>query len=279
MKPIFFYILLSFYSNISFAQTDSVPAKASLTLGTVYANNASYYGQKSAESTPYIALAATYKLKCGFYFSALSYKLLNDKISGVSASSIGAGFNFKLAPNVTTDINYSHSFYSKYSPMLQASNADNASISFTRSGWINVTIAGDYAFGTTNDGFVTGGLSKSINLFSIGTKDIVTLTPSADIVAGTQHFYENYVKEQKLRDNVLGIITGPFTGDTPQSNTTTVAKTSFNLLSYNLKLPLAYNRAHYVIEAAYQLSILSSEARTGAGNKNSFATLSFYYQF
>ncbi len=279
MKYLLFYIAITLYSNFCFSQTDSVPSKASLTLGTVYANNANYYGQKAAESTPYIALAANYKLKCGFYFSALTYKLLNDKISGVSASSLGAGFNFKLAPQVTADISYSHSFYSNYSPLLQASNADNASISFTRSGWLNISVAGDYAFGTTNDGFVTGALSKSINLFSIGTRDIVTLTPSADVVAGTQHFYESYVKEQKLRDDVLGIISSPFTGGTPPNTTTTVAKTSFNLLSYNLKLPLAYNRAHYVIEAAYQLSVLSSEARTGAGNKNSFATLSFYYQF
>jgi hypothetical protein len=46
-----------------------------------------------------------------------------------------------------------------------------------------------------------------------------------------------------------------------------------------LKLPLAYNRAHYVVEAAYQLSLLSKEAQTGAGQANSFLTLSFYYQF
>lgn len=279
MKSIIFLFTIFLLSAACFGQTDSVPSKSTLTLGTVYANNASYYGQKAAESTPYLALAATYKLKCGFYLSGLSYKLLNDKISGVSASGVGAGFNFKLSKKVTADISYNHSFYSNYSPLLQASNTNNATVSFTRAGWINVSVTGDYAFGNTNDEFVTAAISKSINLFSISKKDIITLTPSADAVAGTQRFYESYQKEQKLRDDVLGIIYDPFSGNPNPNSTTTVAVTSFNLLSYNLKLPLAYNRAHYVVEAAYQLSLLSNEARTGAGKTNSFATLSFYYQF
>jgi hypothetical protein len=58
-----------------------------------------------------------------------------------------------------------------------------------------------------------------------------------------------------------------------------VSKNSFDLLSYNFELPVSYSRAHYVVEAAYQLSLLSNKAQTGPGNLNSFFTLSFYYQF
>ena len=288
MKPIIFITSFFLYSNFSFGQTekptaesaDIITPKSTLTLGAVYANNASYYGQKAAESTPYGALAANYKTKSGFYLSGLVYKLLNDKTASIAAANFGAGVNFKLSEKLNADISYSHSFYPAYSPLLQAANADNASIALTREGLINVSLMGDYAFGKTNDAFVTAAISKSINLFSIGKKDIVTINPSADIVAGTQHFYQTYLKEQKLRDSVLGILFDPLYGNpSTNSSSSTVAKTSFNLLSYNFKLPLAYNRAHYVIEAAYQVSVLSSEAQTGAGKVNSFATLSFYYQF
>ncbi|WP_301924186.1 hypothetical protein [Ferruginibacter sp.] len=287
MKPLILFAIIIFYGAFCFAQTDTTKAapadstasRSTLTVAAVYANNASYYGQKSAESTPYAALSATVRFNSGFYFSGLAYKLLNEQTSSVSASSLGAGVNFKLAKNLSADLNYSHSFYPAYSPLLQAANADNASAAFIYENWLNVNLSGDYAFGKTNDEFFTGGISKSISLFSIGKKDIVTINPSADIVAGTQHFYQTYLTEQKLRDSVLGIILSPVTGTPSQGTTKTATTTAFNLLSYNFKLPLAYNRSHYVLEAAYQLSVLSNHAQTDPGKTNSFVTLSFYYQF
>ncbi len=288
MKSTIFFFSILFCSTFCFGQAnsglesggDSSLSKSALSVGAVYANNASYYGQKAAESTPYLALAASYRFKSGFYLNGLAYKLLNDNTSSVSASSLGAGLNFKLAKKLSADLSYNHSFYPNYSPLLQAGNADNASVGLAYENWLNINLTGDFAFGKTNDVFVTGGVSKSINLFSLGAKDIVTINPSIDIVAGTQHFYQSYITAQKLRDSVLGIIFTPITGNPSQGGTTkTVEQTSFNILSYNLKLPLAYNRAHYALEAAYQLSLLSNAAQTDPGKINSFVTLSFYYQF
>ena len=270
------------YSSLSFGQTDSTTAskKATFTVGSIYTNNASYYGQKAKEQTPYVALVASYRSKSGLYLNGLTYKLLNEKISNVSAASLSAGVTLNANKKLSTDLSFSHSFYPAYSPLLQAGNTENASVNFTYKSWLNIGLTGDYAFGKTNDEFVTGALSKMINLFSLGKKDIVTINPSADIVAGTQHFYTTYVTEQKARDSVLGIITDPLFGNPSQGgSSTTVAKTSFDILSYNFKFPLAYNRSHYVLEAAYQVSILSKKVQSGPGATNSFGTISFYYQF
>jgi len=195
--------------NIAKVNTDSIPSdstarKSTLTLGTVYANNASYYGQKPEGNTAYIALAASYKFKSGFYLSGMAYKLLNEKTSSVSASSVGAGVNFKLAKKLSADISYTHSFYPTYSPMLQAANAENASLELAYESWMHVSLTGDFDFGKTNDEFVTAAISKSINLFSIGKKDVVTIVPSADITAGTQHFYQTYLTEKKCGIVCLG---------------------------------------------------------------------------
>ncbi len=287
MKSLILLISLATSSLFCFAQTDSsstpvtdsAPAKSTLTLAAIYANDASYYGQKAIEKTPYVALAAVYQLKSGFYFTGQSYKLLNDNSSTVSAGSVGAGFNFKLAKKLSTDLSYSHTFYPSYSPLLQASNADNASLVFSYDSWIKPTLTGDYAFGKTSDAFVTGGLSKSINLFSITPKDIVTIGPSANVVAGTQHFYQTYITQKKLHDSLLGIPVVPIFGNPgTTSHADTVVTTNFNVLSYNFKIPLAYNRSHYLVQAEYQLSLLSNHV---AANKqiNSFLTFSFYYQF
>jgi len=284
MKSFLLISVMLASSSLCFAQTDdnatdSIPPKSTLTLAAVYSNNVSYYGQRPLENTPYAAVAANYQLKSGIYFTGQSYKLLNDKTSGLSAGSIGAGVNFKVGKRITTDLSYSHSFYATNSPLLQAANTDNASLVLSYQNWITTSVTGDYAFGKTNDAFITGAISKQISLFSIGKKDVVTITPSADIVGGTQHFYQSYFKEKKLRDSVFNLLPVPVLGGPNSRHADTVVTTSFNVLSYNFKFPVAYNRAHYALEAAYQLSLLSNHVPSNGGKVNSFLTFSFYYQF
>jgi hypothetical protein len=257
MKSVILITIVAISNGICFGQTDSVPTKSTLAL----------------------AVAANYQLISGIYFTGQTYKLLNENTSSVSASSLGVGVNFKPGKNFITDLSYSHSFYAAYSPLLQAANLNNASLALSYDNWIKTSLTGDYAFGKTNDVFMTGGISKAINLFSIGEKDIVTITPSANVVGGTQHFYQTYLKQQKLRDSVLGILSDPLFGNSSSNTKDTVATTAFNLLSYNFKCPIAYNRAHYVLEAAYELSVLSNKVQAGPGKVNSFLTFSFYYQF
>lgn len=285
MKQIILVFAAAFMNTFCFAQTDSTASdsaakKSTLTLGAVYANNASYYGQKSEERTPYTAVAVTYKLKCGIYFSSLAYKLLNEPRSLISASSLGGGVTGKLGKRFSADLSYSHSFYAAYSPLLQAANPDNASLTASYEKRLKMSVTGDYAMGKTSDAFVTAAVSRTFNLFSITRKDIVILNPSIDAVAGTQHFYQTYLRQQKIRDSLFGTILNPITGGSPeQSPTETVSTTAFNLLTYNLKLPLTYNRAHYAIEANYQLSLLLPPARNGRQTMNSFFSCAFYYQF
>jgi hypothetical protein len=263
------------------AADSTEPAHSTFTVGVSYANNASYYGQKALEKTPYVAAVASYRHKSGLYATAMAYRLLNDSQTVASASSLGAGFAFNLGKHLSADLSYSHTFYPSLSPFLQAANANNASIGFTHTGWLTTTLGADYAFGKTNDVFVTAGIGKMISLGSLGPKDLVTLNPVIDVTAGTQRFYKTYQEEKLLRDSILGVFPVPPIFGQPGSTTTTTTKTStsFDLLSYNLKVPLAYNRSHYMIELAYQLSLLSNKAQTGAGDMNSFLTASFYYQF
>jgi hypothetical protein len=293
-KHIVTLIAACFCSLPAFAQTDTTTVanrpdtttadkkKVTLTVGATYANDVSYYGQKAAERMPYIAASASLRFPFGLYLTGTGYRLLNDSGSVVSASSAGAGFEFKLSKKLTADISYSHTFFPAHSPFLQAANPDNASASLKYEYWMTTGINADYHFGTQQDIFVTLSTEKQINLGSIFKgKDLVTLTPQIEVTGGTQHFYQTYVKEQLLRDSLLGIIPLPGLGSPgrTQTESSTTSSTQFNLLSYNLRLPLAYNRSHYMIEAAYQMSVLGPKAETGAGKVNSFFNFSVYYQF
>ena len=262
-------------------KADSAKPKSTLTLGAVYCMNADYYGQTAQEKLPYFAAAATYHLKSGIYFTALAYKLVNDTGKRIiSASNFGAGIDFKISKKLSADISYDHTFYPGFSPFLQAGNPDNASIALSYDAWIKPSISADYSFGNTSDIFTTAGISKVVTLGSIGKKDVVTITPALSVVGGTQHFYQTYITQKKLADSLLGILFTPVTGtQAPGSTSFTKAITTFNILSYNFKMPLDYNRANYVVEASCQFSMLSKNTEAGPGKVNSFFSFSFYYQF
>ncbi len=287
MKLFIFLILSGLLSTNCFAQadtvlsdtgTDTVVSKSTLTFGATYCNNADYYGQKSTDNIPYLALSATYRFRSGIYFSGLAYRLLTDTVNVISAGNFRAGFIFNISKKISADLSYSHSFYPSYSPLLQASNPDNASATITYENFLTSKLSFDYAFGAATDFFVTAGMGKQINLGHITDKDILSTTPSMNITAGTQQFYQTYLTEQKLEDSLLGTLLTPLTGPRVTPVSKTVTTTRFSLLSYNFNLPLAYSRAGYMIEINYQISLLSSQAESGPGKINSFFTASFYYQ-
>jgi hypothetical protein len=267
-------------STVKSDALDSAKQKSTLTAGITGCNNADYYGQRALTNLPYVAAAATYRFGFGLYFTGMAYRLLNDSSHTVSAENIGAGIALKLANKLTADLSYSHTFYPNFSPFLQAANPDNATAALTFDNWLTSTVTGDYAFGKSTDFFLTVGTAKTITMGSIGKKDVITFTPAFDVVGGTQHFYQTYITEKRLEDSLVGAILAPLTGDqSPGSSSFTKTITQFNFLSYNLKLPLAYNRASYLFEIQYQVSLLSNKAETGAGKINSFLSASFYYQF
>ncbi len=272
-------------SQHAYAQADSAAAgkKTTFTIGAVYTNNASYYGQKAEETMPYVAASAALRFGSGIYFTGTAFRLLNDSGRVVSASSAGAGIAFNLSKKLTADLGYNYTFYPSNSPFLQAASPHSANASLQYEYFLTSGLQLDYNFGKEQDAFLTFSTEKLISLGSLAKgKDLVTLTPAIEITGGSQRFYQTYVTEKRYRDSILGLPVPPIfnvPGTGTETTTTTSSATRFSMLSYNLRVPLAYNRAHYMIEAAYQLSVLDRNAQTGGGTANSFFSCSIYYQF
>ncbi|QJB32657.1 hypothetical protein HF329_15545 [Chitinophaga oryzae] len=268
-------------TNARTAPADSAATKkTTFTLGALYASNASYYGQTAATALPYLAASGVVQFPFGLYFSGTAYRLLQDSANTISATSATVGFNIPIGKKLTATLAYSHTFYPASSQFLQAANPDNASAELKYAYWLTSGIQADYAFGKTQDLFLTFNTGKQITLGSIArNKDLITLTPAIDIVAGTQRFYRSYVEEKYLQLSKPGLPLPLLPGIPAGRQTVTEEASSFDLLSYNLKVPLAYNRAHYMVEVEYQLSLLSDKALSGAGETRSFLNCSFYYQF
>ncbi len=259
----------------AFAQDST---KTTVTAAAIFSSNASYYGQTAEKNLPYILGNATVRFPFGINISASSYKLL-DSTSGISAAILGAGYDFNITKKVNVSFSYNHTFFPKNSPFIQASNPDNINAGLSYQHWFTTGLSADYAFGKQQDVFLTFSNSKLLNLGSFSDKDLITLEPGIEIVGGTQHFFQTYVTEQKNKNKLIGNLPNPLFPPSQSTTTTTSSSTSLDLMSYNLKLPLSYNRANYVIEASYQLSVLGKNIDSGSKTPKSFFNLGFYYQF
>lgn len=285
MRPIkrafdvFFFFLFSLAAMHAAAQkktgTGSVdssantPSSTTFTVASLFSSGIDYFGQTTEKSLPYIALNGTLRFKQGIYASITGFHLFSDS-AVVSATGLTAGYQFTIAPKFTGDISYSYTIFPKQSPFLQASSPHMVSAAFNYEHLLNSGISADYSFGRQQDFFVSLSNSKEFLLNNDRDRHILATTPQLTIVAGTQQFYETYLVERKNNGKGKG---------TPPPREESRSYDQFGLLSYNFKLPLSYNRASYLLEAAYQLSLLGNNASERAGQANSFFTLGFYYQF
>ena len=259
------------------AQTDSTKRKTTLTLASIYSTNASYYGQTAEERLPYVLLNATLRTPFHLYITAGGYKLLTVD-DGISATQLGAGFEFELGKNVELGVGYVRSFFAKDSPLLQAANTDNASLSFAVDHVFKTELTADYMFGNEEDFFVTLGNSKRVKIGQITSKDMVVIQPGIEVAAGTQRYYQAYITEQQRRGGLGGLIPILPPGQ-PEPDTVMVQSTDFKMISYTFSLPVYYFRASYAIAATYQLSVLDPNVEAVTRKPRSFFNLGFYYQF
>ncbi len=164
---------------------------------------------------------------------------------------------------------------------MQASNENNVNLTGTYTWDIKSAVSADYAFGTKSDVFLSLNNSKEISLGSIiNENNQLYIEPAIELIAGTRYFYETYTIAKAKKDKANG--KGPKSpGNSGNAGTTTetVESQTFNLLSYNLKLPLGFSRGNYLAEMSYQLSILGPKAAAELKNQQSLFGLAFYYQF
>ncbi len=262
------------------ASVDDAGKRTNFTVGTVVANDISYYGQVAMQPMPYAAVAGSLTFPSGLYFTSMAYKILNSAIDTaiISASNFGVGYGYSFTENFSGDIGYNYTLYPKNSPFLQASTPHSLSATLAYEHWLTSALTGDYNFGNAHDFFVTLANSKELNLGSISDRDIVYFTPEVNMTAGTQEFYRTYKKNNSNRGKGQAKGQGQ-NQPNPNAGMQTISTKNFGLISYNFKLPLSYNRSSYLLELAYQLSIPNNNFIETDKNGHSFFTFSFYYQF
>jgi hypothetical protein len=241
-KP--FCIIALLFLSVSFvqAQTDSSAAtkpKAQFKLSLNYNSGLNYYGRTdSLKSTGFYPLAELW-FTPKFYINAAPVFVHNKLQSFDYAGTVATIGYQNVRKKWLTSFYVMKPFYKPSSELVQSALKGQSGLSLSYLNKIvNITAGADAKLSDKLDYGTTSGLD---HIFKLSFKDngLLIIDPSAYIYAGTQNFTNTYYQKKA---NFL-----PITGSTEQQVTENVQK--FNILSYELSMPVIYVRGKWMILA------------------------------
>ncbi|WP_106219122.1 hypothetical protein [Pontibacter ummariensis] len=278
------------------------------TIGAEVANNSSFFGRNTARRYPYAAATLTYLHRSGLWASATSYKLF-DTAGYVDETDLSVGYSFKIRDLVEANISYAHFIFGENTPLVKAvtSNALSARGALDW-GILYTGLTTSYIFGENHDVFAVLENSRFIPLNPLWDgKHVIGIDPKVSITAGTQHFYETHTTTTQNKDSVLpgsgtpgsgGPLSGtpiggifdpsgsgkdnskPGSGNGGTTTTTTTEEVSrFNILNYELKLPVVIYLGNFELEPAYRYAIPVNQTEGDASEAQSFYSFNISYTF
>ncbi|MCR8557524.1 hypothetical protein KXD93_07720 [Mucilaginibacter sp. BJC16-A38] len=259
------------------ADTDSAIRKRSISVGINYGNDVWFYGRTSPIRYPFMGTDVIYNSKSGVFVYASAMKVLGyDPL--VDEIDLGAGYFYKYSKKATGTLSYSRFFFNKDAANVIKSASSN-DINFKNSyDWkiAKSSITTDYLFGKSSDFLVTFNISKYIETsWSIfDDQDYLSFNPSVSAIFGTQNFVHKYSLDHPNKLELYDIDHAPEgSPQNPYNNG------RFNSLNYSVKIPIAYNRPHYTLEASWKYSIPVNVEGELKNKHEVFFNMTFYYLF
>ncbi len=258
------------------ADTDSIIHKQSISVGVTGGSDASFFGRTSPKRYRYYTTDVVYNHKSGAFAYGTLWKV-SGSYPTVDEVDLGAGYVFHINPKLSGTTSYSHFFFNQNTQVIKSLSTNNIDLKTTYNFKLfKGSIAADYLWGKASDVFVTPSISRYYETkFGIfDDKDYLSFTPGISMILGTQNFVENYSEDQRADPNQ-----GSNFGHDTDNFLTAHANREFNVLNYSFKLPIAYNRPHYTLEANTKYSIPVNVEGQLKNHKEVFFTLTFFYLF
>jgi hypothetical protein len=257
---VFLFFLLLFSIGSASAQTTSTEdpedlldkleaqlkqdKKASFKVGVNYLSNNVFMGRADTVRTPTILPEMKYIFKNGIYMAATADYIPNRVTNKLDGGSAAFGYDFDITDNLIGGVSFTKLFYTANSTQIGSSigSTINANLSYDIAGVITPIVSADYNFLKQNFGhdiFLNAGISHDFAIDGIfGDKDLLIISPSANLNAGTQNFYDAYfvLKKYKLTKKALELL---------QAAESLIIKredqlSKFKLLDYELSAPVEY---------------------------------------
>jgi hypothetical protein len=238
MKRILYSIALLLFFQTLNAQSDSSAEKISFKLGINYNSRLHYYGRTdSLKSSGIFPLAELWFGKHVYVNAAPIF--VNNALTQFDYAGTVASLGYQnITKKWISTLSVLKPFYKESSQLVQSALKAQANASFSRlTKVVNVTVGGDVKLSDKADFGASAGLD---HLIRIENKDgsVVVIDPSFYVNAGTQNFSNTYYKKQP------GFLFIPGTTEQVTEN-----EQKFNILSYEVSLPLVYAKRKWLVMA------------------------------
>lgn len=256
------------------------------TIGLNYNSNATFFGRNAAGKTPLLSTDLTYSAKSGFWISTSLIKTLNTQ-SWVDGADLSAGWQHNFTDRIDASIGYSMYFFNSNSELIQ-SVATNMGYGHLGLDWgVLYSVLGLTVIrGDKTDFFISFSNSRYFEKEHIFSKhDFISTEPRLSLIAGTQHFAESHIEKVISNETTEDPNKNPNQGGPKQDNTqetTQVIQTNgsqFNILNYELRVPLAYTYKNLTLEGAWTYTIPVNLLEGDVSDNQSIFSLSVFYVF
>ncbi len=254
-----FMMVLLCCTSMAFAQSDSTGHKFTFKFGAYYNSNLNYYGRTDSLKSSGAFPMAEFWFKKKFYINAAPVFTHNSiagfQYAGTVATAGYAYNNGKSAGHIYV----AKPIYKDTSQLVQSALKAQAAMIFT---WlnkiVNITGGADIKFSGNTDYGATVGLD---HIFSkkLPDKSILIVDPSLYLYGGTQRFTKTYREKTGLP-----LLPGPDRLSTKDAK-------GFNILSYELSVPVIYSKRKWMLLAtpAYVIpqNLIAVEGRPDLSEK------------
>jgi hypothetical protein len=255
------------------ADTDTIIRKQSVSVGINYGSDALFFGRTGPIKYPFVTGDLIYNTKQGFFAYGSILKVLG--YTPIDEVDLGGGYFYKFSKDFSGAASYTRFIFNKDANVIKSASSNDINLKNAYD-WhfVKTSVIMDYLFGKSNDFFVTVTNSKYIETsWSIfDDKDYLSFNPSFNFITGTQNFVQRYSLDHRFKDDIDNI----YVHNDPNSAR---YNRKFKMLNYSFKLPIAYNRPHYTLEASWRYSIPVNVEGALENRKESFFNFTFYYLF
>lgn len=220
-----FFPILSFSqeSNVKEAQKDEFNASVN------YQSALHYFGRTDSLKSSGLFPSVGFQSKTGLYAQGnFIFVQTTGQATGYTGTTIETGYRFPQSDHFSGNLFYSQFLYKEKSTLVQSALKSQTGINLSYLNKIvNINGGADLKFSNQTDAGVTLGLDH-LFLFTKGLNhSAIAINPSVYVYAGTQKFTNTYFEKR----GILGF---------PVTRQTTEQVTQFNVLSYELSLPVVF---------------------------------------
>jgi hypothetical protein len=263
----FLSAILFFSCQSLYAQTDSAAKKSYFKAGMGYVSNAVYSGRKDSSVVSYIKPSIAYVNRSGFSLGAEMSVLANSTDAGrVDEIALEAGYDYTKG-NFDAGAYASKYFYSEGSYAVASELEANAGAYFSYDAdFLKFGAGGDFLISTSSDVNVYFNISHPFGIGADSNK--LTISPTAQITAGTQNFYRAYYQNRKFSFNTSttngsggssvhskGHHTGTGTAAGSSKTLTFLSQNRFDVLDYEASVPVEYEHKRWGFHATPVLAV------------------------